>query len=149
MPTNLIRPLPTGAGTQSGKKNARKTQGRQLLTLEAPGVRLQLNLLDTATAARIAGAVPVFGFAEPWGACVHFKLPIASGRERGARINGQLGEVYYWMGEDRILIPFGPTPISRPNEIRLPEPSNPWATIVGDPKVLQRVAPGAKITLKA
>lgn len=149
MPTNLIRPLPIRAGSQSGHKNAKKPQGNQSITLEAPGVRLQLSLLDTATAERIARALPIFGFAEPWGACVHFKLPIDSGRERGARINGRLGEVYYWMGEDRVLIPFGPTPISRPNEIRLPEPSNPWAEIVGDPKVLQRVAPGAKITLKA
>ena len=149
MPTNLIRPMNkppgTGAGSIGGGRNG--GPGRQII-LDACGVALKLTLYDTPTAARIAQALPLFGVAEPWGACLHFRLPIGTGRERGARINAQLGEVYYWMEEDRVLIPFGPTPISRETEIRLPRPCNPWARVEGDVMRLRAVVPSAKVTLK-
>lgn len=149
MPTNLIKPLanrPGGLASEAGGPRAGKARH---IYLEAAGVRLQLALYDTPTALRIAQAIPLYGVAEPWGQCLHFKLPIGSGRERGARLNARLGEVYYWTGEDRVLIPFGPTPISRASEIRLPTPCNPWAEIVGEVAPLQGVAPSAKVTLKA
>lgn len=148
MPTNLIRPkvLPAGGGaTSSGAKGS---SGAKTIVLEAGRVRLQLALYETETARRISQALPLFGFAEPWGACVHFKLPIDCGRERGARVNGRLGEVYYWTEEDRVLVPFGPTPISRDNEIRLPRPCNPWAEVIGDVTALRAVAPSVKVALK-
>ncbi len=150
MPTNLIKPLKTGPGKGSGSVGlGRVGKNSRQITLEAGGVRLKLALYDLPTAARIAQAVPLFGVAEPWGACLHFRLPIGTGRERGARLNARLGEVYYWMEEGRVLIPFGPTPISRDNEIRLPRPCNPWAEVVGDVTLLRAVAPSAKVTLKA
>lgn len=152
MPTNLIRPLNSEQRAKTGKVGLGRGQGRsdaRHIILEAGRVTLKLALYDTPTAARIAQAVPLFGVAEPWGACLHFRLPIGTGRERGARVNGRLGEVYYWMEEDRVLIPFGPTPISRDNEVRLPRPCNPWAEVVGDVTVLKDIAPSAKVTLKA
>jgi len=149
MPTNLIKPMKTAQQKRAGSHGADPggTRHRQI-TLEACGVTLKLTLYDTPTALRIAQALPLFGVAEPWGACVHFRLPIGTGRERGARLNAQLGEVYYWMEEDRVLIPFGPTPISRDTEIRLPRPCNPWARVDGDVTRLRAVVPSAKITLK-
>lgn len=149
MPTNLIKPIKPTPGERAGPVGVgnRAAPGRQI-TFNACGVDLKLTLYDTPTAARIAQALPLFGVAEPWGACVHFRLPIGTGRERGARLNAQLGEVYYWMEEDRVLIPFGPTPISRDTEIRLPRPCNPWARIDGDVTRLRAVVPSAKVMLK-
>ncbi len=149
MPTNLIKRLDgtPGKGAASVGLGRDGTKRRQI-TLEAGGVVLKLALYDTPTAARIAQALPLFGVCEPWGECLHFRLPIGTGRERGARLNAQLGEVYYWMEEDRVLIPFGPTPISRDTEIRLPRPCNPWAEVVGDVTRLRAVVPSAKVSLK-
>lgn len=147
MPTNLINPRKPDASAPARARS--RVQKPVRLVLQAGPVTVDLALLDTPTAARIVAALPLFGVAEPWGGSVHFRLPIESGRERGARINANLGEVYYWSEEDRVIIPFGPTPISRDHEIRLPRPCNPWATIAADVTILRRIAPGAKVTLKA
>lgn len=144
MPTNLIKRLPL-APNQSNRVGAGR---RRVIVFQAGTISLKLALLETATAARIAQALPLYGVAEPWGQSVHFKLPIDTGRDRGARINARLGEVYYWAEEDRVLLPFGPTPISRDTEIRLPRPCNAWAEVIGDISLLRQVKPGAKITLK-
>ncbi|MCH9765774.1 MAG: hypothetical protein K0U34_07265 [Alphaproteobacteria bacterium] len=149
MPTNLFKPLKRQPSQGSQAVGAKPVTGkRRQIFLVAGAQTLPLALLDTPTAARIAAALPLFAAAEPWGEALHFRLPIDSGRERGARINGRLGEVYYWTEDDRVIIPFGATPISREGEIRLPRPCNPWATVIGDVSCLQRVAPSAKVTLK-
>ena len=149
MPTNLIRPLKSDGSAAPNRATPRALGKDGQIILEAGRVTLKLALYDTATAARIARALPLYGVAEPWGSCLHFRLPIGSGRERGARLNARLGEVYYWSEEDRVIVPFGPTPISRDGEIRLPRPCNPWAEIIGDVALLQRAPPSAKVTLKA
>lgn len=143
MPTNLIQRLP-----KAPDRVAKKPGRGGMIYLEAQGVRLELNLYPNETAVRIARALPLFGVGEPWGRCLHFEVPVLCGRERSARINGRLGEVYYWPGENRILVPYGPTPISRDNEIRLPQPCNPWATVHGNVAGLQTIKPGAKVALR-
>ena len=102
----------------------------------------------TATADRLWAALPLFSTAETWGDSLHFELPIETGRERGARLNGELGEVYFWADDDRILIAFGPTPISRPNEIRLPRPCNVLARTQDDVRALKAVTPGEKVSVR-
>lgn len=148
MPTNLIKrqPLsPTPNGAQAVQPAAGAT-----IRLTFGNASLTLVLRSGETANRIAAALPLFGVAEPWGAaCVHFEIPLVTGRERTARLNGRLGEVYYWTEQRRVLIPFGPTPISRDGEVRLPSPCTPWADMKGDADVLRAVRPGAKLTLSA
>ena len=107
-----------------------------------------ISLLDTPTADRIWTALPLFTTAETWGAALHFEIPIKSGRERTAKLNGTLGEIYYWSDDERILFAFGPTPISRPDEIRLPRPCNVWALALDDLIQFKRVTPGEKIILE-
>ena len=142
MPTNLMKPL-----KRPGARRQPATKPTQIELLAGP-VILTLTLLETPTAARILAALPLFAAAEPWGSVLHFKLPIGSGRERGARINARLGEVYYWHEESRVILPYGPTPISGAGEIRLPRPCNAWAMVAGDVAILKRVVPSAKVTLR-
>ena len=72
-------------------------------------------------------AAPLFAPAETWGESIHFEIPVETGRDRTARVNGLAGELYFWSEDDRVIFAFGPTPISRPNEMRLPRPCNVWA----------------------
>ncbi|MCB1507158.1 MAG: hypothetical protein KDJ47_19510 [Hyphomicrobiaceae bacterium] len=104
-------------------------------------------LRDTATADRIWQSLPLFAAAEPWGESIHFEIPVSSGRDRAARINGTLGEICYWPDERRIIIAYGPTPLSRPGEIRMPVPVNIVADTLGDVGDLRLVRPGEKISL--
>jgi uncharacterized protein len=152
MPTNFIqrrRPASKAATEQPTQRQSTNIRGQtQRLQLVAGPVVLEIETLATPTATVILQALPLFAVAEPWGASLHFKVPLESGRDRSARINGALGDVYLWDQEDRILIPFGPTPISRPGEIRLPAPCNRWARVAGDVTLLRSVKPGAKVTLQ-
>ncbi len=146
MPTNILRhgsrkPLerasPPGAG------------GVRHILLRAGRVTLRLELLATPTADRIWAALPIYSTAETWGASLHFEIPVATGRERGAKINIAPGEICFWSEEHRVLVAFGPTPISGAGPIRLPSPCNVWAHALSDVGALAAVRPGEKVSISA
>ena len=116
--------------------------------LTAGSVTLRLRLLPTTTAELIWRTLPIFSICETWGDSIHFECPVRAGRERTARLNVTPGDVCYWSEDDRVMLGWGPTPISRPNEIRLMRPCNIWAQVEGDPSALGAVTPGAKVSLK-
>ena len=80
---------------------------------------------------------------------VFFELPIECGRDRTARSLARAGDICFWTDEDRIIIAFGRTPISRPGELRLPCPCNVFAHALDDVTSLKIVRPGEKVGIKA
>lgn len=145
MPTNILRQRSV-AKTAHG--TGRLTTPRDIL-IETGKIRLRARLADTLTAARIWSALPLFSTVEVWGACIHFEVPVRTGRERTARLNVTPGDICFWSEDNRVIIGFGPTPISKPNEIRLMRPCNIWATTVDDVAALGAVKGGDKITVAA
>lgn len=147
MPTNILRsrPKPAAAPTAS----PRAAGAPRVVLVTAGAARVRLALLDTPTADRIWRALPLYSTAETWGECVHFELPVESGRERGARIAAERGEVFFWSEDDRVIMGYGPTPISGPGEMRLPRPCNLFARALDDVGVLKAVRPGTKVSLVA
>ena len=145
MPTNLLRK--TAAKTAPAARTE-AVAGPRLALITAGRIAIRLKLLETPTADRLWAALPLYSTAEPWGQSIHFETPIESGRERGARLHATRGEIFFWIEEDRILIPYGRTPISRPEEIRLPRPCNVWAEALDDVTLLKSVRPGEKIELR-
>ena len=144
MPTNLVRNRPVRSHGPSAKPDP---AAKRVVALEIGRVALRVTLQPTPTADRLWMALPLFSVAETWGESIHFALPVECGRERGARINGEIGQVYYWGEDNRLIIPFGPTPISRPGEIRLPRPCNVMALTQDDVLALRVVTPGEKVSL--
>ncbi len=123
---------------QAGSLGVRLTAGQ---------VVVAIRLAQTEAVRALLAALPLFSKAEPWGECVHFEIPLRLGRDRTARRNGRLGEVYLWTEESRILLPFGPTPISRAGEVRLPAPCNVIGEI-DDWAALKGVRPSDKVHLE-
>jgi hypothetical protein len=117
--------------------------------IKAGRVAIRAELLETETANRIWTALPLFSTAETWGNSIHFETPVETGRERGARANSEAGDICFWTEDDRIIIGFGPTPISKPGEIRLPRPCNIWAKAMDDVTLLKTVVPGEKVSVTA
>lgn len=144
MPTNLIRQRSKAPAVARAAAGASR---RVLIT--AGRVAIRAELLATPTADRIWAALPLFSTAETWGQSIHFEVPIETGRDRTARALGQAGDICFWVEDDRVLIAFGPTPISRPGEIRLPRPCNVWAKALDDVTLLKDVAPGEKVSVTA
>lgn len=150
MPTDILRHRSDPVARRAAAPEATASQhgpGSRVILIRAGRIELEAALAATATAERIWAALPLFGVAEPWGEAIHFEIPIASGRDRTARLMARPGDICLWSEERRIILPFGPTPISRPGEMRMPAPVNVFATALGDVKVLQGVRVGEKVSL--
>jgi hypothetical protein len=146
MPTNFLRKA-ADKRSPLRKGDGRKGRGPRRALLTAAGVSIRVEFADTPTADLIWRALPLHSTGEPWGQSVHFKVPVHAGRDRTAKLNGMKGEIYFWVEDDRVLVPFGPTPISRPGECRLPSPANVWAHTLDDVSAFGRVRPGGKVSL--
>lgn len=123
--------------------------GTTQATLDVAGIPIAVAMHDTQSARNILNALPLFSNAETWGDCIHFEIPIRGGRDRTARINGEVGGLYYWAEEERVLLIYGPTPISGNGPIRLPRPCNLIGHATQDLEPLRKVHPGQKVSLQA
>jgi hypothetical protein len=149
MPTNILRRRGTAISARSQKGAAQGADPQRRVLIKAGRVSIRADLLDTDTANRIWAALPLYSAAETWGSCIHFEIPVESGRERNARSKSELGDICFWNEEDRIIIVFGRTPISQPGEMRLPRPCNLWAKTLDDVTLLKTVVPGEKVSVTA
>jgi hypothetical protein len=144
-PTNILRARNRKPATApAGRKGPSR---RREILIRAGDAAIRACLLDTPTADRIWATLPIYSTAETWGALVHFETHAETGRERSARWSVAPGEIAYWVEEDRVVIGYGATPISRPGEIRLPSPCNVWATALDDVAILKRVRPGERVAV--
>lgn len=148
MPTNYLRSRDHSSPAGADQPRPRASSPR-IIEITVGSATLRAELLDTPGAERLWRALPLFSTAELWGDSVHFQVPLRTGRERNARLQGETGAIYFWSHEERILIPFGQTPISRGREIRLPSPCNVLARSLSDTTLLKCVTPGEKVTIKA
>jgi hypothetical protein len=148
MPTNILRGT-AKAARRGDVPGAKAKGGVRRVTIRAGRVTLTAELLDTPTAARIWTALPLYSTAETWGGSVHFETPVESGRERAARSTCARGDICFWSEDDRVIIVFGATPISKGAELRLPRPCNIWAKTRDDVGLLKAVVPGEKVSVTA
>jgi hypothetical protein len=148
MPTNLLRSRGSKLSRQA-RSHPLSQKGVRRVIITAGRIAIRAELLDTETANRIWQALPLYSTAETWGHSIHFETPVETGRERGARITAVPGEICFWSEDDRVIIVFGPTPISKKGEIRLPRPCNLWAKAIDDVALLKTVAAGEKVSMTA
>lgn len=111
-------------------------------------IELRVQLLDTPTASAIYRSLPFESQAHTWGEEVYFDTPVSVSLEPDARDVIEAGELAFWVEGNAIAIGFGPTPISRGNEIRLAAKTNIWANAIDDVKQLKAVKPGGGIKVE-
>ena len=117
------------------------------IKIEAGGVTVTATLNDSATADLVWDALPIEAQASTWGDEIYLSTAVSAG-EDDARETVDLGDVGYWPPGQALCLFFGPTPMSRGDEIRPASPVNVLGRIDGDPTVLRPVAAGARVTVE-
>lgn len=111
-------------------------------------ITLTARLRDTATASAVLAALPFSASAHTWGDEVYFETPVTVALEADARDVVAAGELAFWVEGGCIAIGFGPTPLSRGDEIRLAANTNIFADALTDVRELTPVNAGAAVLVR-
>lgn len=110
-------------------------------------LNLVAELAQTPSADALWDALPLQAQAHRWGDELYFTVPFQAALEADARAVVQKGDVAYWPDGPALCFFFGPTPVSRPDEIRAASPVNVCGSIKGDSTILRQVADRSQVVL--
>lgn len=117
-----------------------------MILIKAGPIEVRAELNQSRTAAALLSILPLKAKASTWGDEVYFDVPLHAAIENGKQVV-EMGDVAYWPDGPSLCLFFGPTPASRGDEIRPASAVTVVGRIVGDPKALKSVRPGAAITV--
>ncbi len=120
--------------------------GRKI-RIKAGSVEVIAELNETKTAGAVWDALPVEARANRWGDEIYFSIPVSLEAEDAQELVS-LGDLGYWPPGTAFCLFFGPTPMSKGQEIRPASAVNVFGKIIGDAKVLKQVASGAEVTVE-
>lgn len=115
--------------------------------ISAGSVSLEITLNDTPTAKAIVAALPFEARAQTWGEEVYFSTPVSARLEADAKQIVEPGTVCFWTEGDAIALPYGRTPLSTDERPKLASRCNVLGRIEGDPRDLQRIRSGDRISV--
>ena len=117
------------------------------IRIKAGGVEVTAELNKTKTAEAIWEALPIKGKANRWGDEIYFSIPVSLEAENAQEVV-TIGDLGYWPPGTAFCLFWGPTPISKGQEIRPASPVNVFGKIIGDASVCRQVASGTEITIE-
>jgi uncharacterized protein len=115
------------------------------LSLEFKTARIEVQLLETATAKALWAALPFDATAQTWGEEVYFATPVKIALERDAKQIVDPGTVCFWTEGDALALPYGRTPISSDERPKLANRCNVVGNVLGDPRQLAKVRSGEAV----
>jgi len=121
--------------------------GRRI-RITAGSVSADATLDDSATADAVWAALPLAVAGQTWGDEIYFGIPVKVAAE-SPRETVDMGDLAYWPPGSAFCIFFGPTPMSRGDEIRPASAVNVVGRVLDDPRVFKRVPAGARVTIEA
>jgi len=119
------------------------------IKIKAGNVEAEAVLNDSPTAKKIWEALPIEARANTWGDEIYFDIPVKAPLEKTAQELVEVGDLGYWPTGHAFCIFFGPTPMSRGNEVRPASAVNLIGRVSGDARVFKKVPAGSKIRIEA
>lgn len=117
------------------------------ISIVAGDVTADAELNETRTAQLIWDALPIEASVNTWGEEIYFDVPVSTGLEDGVELV-EMGDLGYWPQGPAFCIFFGPTPISRGDEIRPASAVNIVGRVIGDARVFRVVGGGQTVRLE-
>jgi hypothetical protein len=116
--------------------------------IRAGAIEAEAELNDTGTAQAIWETLPIRSHVNLWGDEIYFSIPLSLELEAGQELVN-MGELGYWPEGNAFCIFFGPTPVSRGDEIRPASPVTVFGKVIGDATVFKKVAARTEITISS
>lgn len=138
----------TKVKTLRGEKKSSLTMKIKISTPSTGPVMAELSEDSPETVKAFIRALPITGRANLWGDEIYFNIPVEAPPENGKTVV-ELGDIAYWPPGNAFCIFFGPTPMSRGDEIRPASAVNVFGKISGDPKVFKKVANGEEVRIES
>jgi hypothetical protein len=117
------------------------------IRIKAGAIEAEAELNYTKTAQAMWEALPIEGRVNLWGDEIYFSIPVSIELEAGQEAVS-IGDLGYWTDGNAFCIFFGPTPVSRGDEIRPASPVTVFGKVIGDATVFKRIAARTKITIR-
>jgi hypothetical protein len=119
----------------------------QKIRIRAGAVEAEAELNDTRTGQAIWEALPITGHVNLWGDEIYFSIPLSLKLEAGQEVVS-IGDLGYWPDGNAFCIFYGPTPVSRGDEIRPASPVTVFGKVIGDATVFKNMAAGTEIVIR-
>ena len=119
----------------------------KIITISTGPVEATLSEENPETVKAFIEGLPITGRANLWGDEIYFSIPVDAPPENGKSVV-ELGDIAYWPPGNAFCIFFGPTPMSRGDEIRPASEVNVFGRIDGDPKVFKKVRNGEEVKIE-
>jgi hypothetical protein len=117
------------------------------IIVKVENIEVDAELNDSETARKIWEILPIESKVNTWGDEIYFPIPIKMGLENAKAVVSE-GDLGYWPSGTAFCIFFGPTPMSRGEEIRPASPVNVFGRIIGDSKIFKKTTSGANIIVE-
>ncbi len=118
------------------------------IRIQAGSVSMTAELNDSPTAEALYSTLPVKAQAQTWGDEIYFRIPVKQPLDKTAVEVVEIGDLGYWPTGSAFCIFFGPTPVSRGNEIRPAGAVNIIGKVKGDATNFKSVRDGDPVVLE-
>ena len=120
--------------------------GRAIRITAGP-VTADAELNDSRTAGAIWDALPIEAKADTWGDEIYFDIGLRLAPESPREVV-EMGDLAYWPPGSAFCIFFGPTPVSRGDEIRPASAVDVVGRVLGDARVFKKVRAGTRVRIE-
>ena len=114
----------------------------------AGNIIAEASLINTSTADAIWNVLPLESKCNLWGDEIYFTVPVSHKLEKEACEIVEKGDLAYWPQGPAFCIFFGPTPISKGDEIKPASAVNVFGKVVGDPTIFKQVSSDAPVRVE-